>query len=251
VHRVAGAVERADAEAVGVEAGAKLAPRLRALEHAVEVHVRRGRPVAACEFQHVHLEPRGDLEHGVKVGLRQAVGDHSDFHGRSNLKETEGNDVTKGNEQRRSRNRSTLRLAAAPRSARAAGRGLVPALGRGRAQDRLYCGWRGAKAPRKKAMKPQLNERILQFDSPFRRLDELLAAVTPEPSKKPIVMSVGEPQDSPPALLADTVAANAHLWNRYPHAVGTPEFRCAAAGYLNRRYSGTQGGSNGTRRSRR
>jgi len=90
-------------------------------------------------------------------------------------------------------------------------------------------------------MKPQLNERILQFDSPFRRLDELLAAVTPEPSKKPIVMSVGEPQDSPPALLADTVAANAHLWNRYPHAVGTPEFRCAAAGYLNRRYSGTQG----------
>jgi len=90
-------------------------------------------------------------------------------------------------------------------------------------------------------MKPQLNERIAQFDSPFRRLDELLAAVTPDPAKKPIVMSVGEPQDSPPALLADTVAANANLWNRYPHAVGTPEFRRAARGYLHRRYPGTQG----------
>jgi len=90
-------------------------------------------------------------------------------------------------------------------------------------------------------MKPQLNERIAQFDSPFRRLDELLAAVTPDPAKKPIVMSVGEPQDSPPALLADTVAANANLWNRYPHAVGTPEFRRAARGYLYRRYSGTKG----------
>ena len=41
-------------------------------------------------------------------------------------------------------------------------------------------------------------------------------------------MSVGEPQDAPPALLAETVAAHAHLWNRYPPAVGTPEFRRAA-----------------------
>lgn len=90
-------------------------------------------------------------------------------------------------------------------------------------------------------MDPQLNERIAQFDSPFRRLDELLAPVTPDPARNPIVMSVGEPQDSPPALLAETVAANEHLWNRYPHAVGTPEFRRAARGYLYRRYSGTEG----------
>jgi aspartate/methionine/tyrosine aminotransferase len=90
-------------------------------------------------------------------------------------------------------------------------------------------------------MNPLLNERIAQFDSPFRRLDELLAGITPDPARKPIVMSVGEPQDAPPALLADTVAAHAYLWNRYPPAVGTPEFRLAAQGYLHRRYPGTRG----------
>ena len=90
-------------------------------------------------------------------------------------------------------------------------------------------------------MNPQLNERIAQFDSPFRRLDELLSAIAPNPERKPIIMSIGEPQDTPPALLAETVTAHAHLWNRYPHAVGTPEFRRAAQGYLNRRYPGTRG----------
>jgi len=90
-------------------------------------------------------------------------------------------------------------------------------------------------------MNPLLNERIARFDSPFRRLDALLANIAPNPQLPPIVMSVGEPQDAPPPLLAETVAAHAHLWNRYPQAVGTPEFRRAASGYLARRYAGTQG----------
>ena len=79
-------------------------------------------------------------------------------------------------------------------------------------------------------MNPLLNERIARFDSPFRRLDELLAGVAPNPRLTPIVMSVGEPQDAPPPLLAETIAAHAHLWNRYPPAVGTPEFRARGAG---------------------
>ena len=90
-------------------------------------------------------------------------------------------------------------------------------------------------------MNPLLNERIARFDSPFRRLDELLAGVTPNSQLPPINMSVGEPQDAPPPLLADTVAAHAPLWNRYPSAVGTPEFRRAAQGYLERRYPATRG----------
>ena len=81
VHGVAGAVERADPDAVRVEPGAEVAPRRRAFEQAVELDVRRRRPVAAAEFQHVHLEARGDREHRVEVGFGQAVGDHSDFHG--------------------------------------------------------------------------------------------------------------------------------------------------------------------------
>ncbi len=90
-------------------------------------------------------------------------------------------------------------------------------------------------------MNPLLNERLERFDSPFRRLDEWLAGIAPNPQLPPINMSVGEPQDAPPSLLAEAVAANAHLWNRYPPAVGTPEFRRAAAGYLERRYPVTRG----------
>jgi hypothetical protein len=81
--------ERADADAVRIEAGAKLAPRLGALEHAVEVQMRRRGPIAAAEFQHVHLEARGDLQHRVEIGLWQAVGDHPDFHGALERKENE------------------------------------------------------------------------------------------------------------------------------------------------------------------
>jgi aspartate/methionine/tyrosine aminotransferase len=90
-------------------------------------------------------------------------------------------------------------------------------------------------------MKPLLNERIARFDSPFRRLDEWLAGIVPDPQLPPINMSVGEPQDAPPPLLTEAIAANGHLWNRYPPAIGTPEFRRAAAGYLERRYPATRG----------
>ena len=90
-------------------------------------------------------------------------------------------------------------------------------------------------------MHPLLNERVARFDSPFRRLDEWLAGIVPNPQLPPINMSVGEPLDAPPSMLAETVAAHAHLWNRYPPAVGTPEFRRTALGYLERRYPATRG----------
>ncbi|MFO1067558.1 MAG: aminotransferase class I/II-fold pyridoxal phosphate-dependent enzyme [Geminicoccaceae bacterium] len=51
-----------------------------------------------------------------------------------------------------------------------------------------------------------------------------------------IDLGIGEPQHQPPALLAETVARNAHLWNRYPPVNGTAEYRAAAAGWLSRRY---------------
>jgi len=86
-----------------------------------------------------------------------------------------------------------------------------------------------------------LNERIARFESPFRRLDALLAGIAPDPRFEPIVMAVGEPQDAPPSLLGETVAAHAHEWNRYPPSLGTPGFRCAAQGYLERRYPATRG----------
>lgn len=90
-------------------------------------------------------------------------------------------------------------------------------------------------------MNTLLNERIARFDSPFRRLDQLLTGIAPDPRLTPISMAIGEPQDAPPPLLAETIASHSHLWNRYPPAVGTPEFRRAALGYLERRYPAARG----------
>lgn len=87
----------------------------------------------------------------------------------------------------------------------------------------------------------QLNERLEQFESPFRRLDALLADRVPAPGLAPVPMHVGEPQDAPPALLADAVAAHATEWNRYPPSLGTPAFVSAVAGWIDRRYPAARG----------
>jgi N-succinyldiaminopimelate aminotransferase len=73
-------------------------------------------------------------------------------------------------------------------------------------------------------------------DYPFEALRTLLNPVTPVVNDPPILMSVGEPQHQPPALLAETLAAHAHEWNKYPPMVGTPELRQAVADWLTRRY---------------
>ena len=86
-----------------------------------------------------------------------------------------------------------------------------------------------------------LNERLDRFESPFRRLDALLADLQPAPSLAPIPMHVGEPQDAPPPLLAQAVAAHAGEWNRYPPSLGTPAFLAAVAGWIDRRYPAARG----------
>ncbi len=64
-------------------------------------------------------------------------------------------------------------------------------------------------------------------DYPFEALRTLLNPVTPVVNDAPILMSLGEPQHQPPALLAETLAAHAHEWNKYPPMAGTPELRQA------------------------
>ena len=98
-----------------------------------------------------------------------------------------------------------------------------------------------ASSPTTGTVKPLLNERIARFESPFRRLDALLSEITPNPALAPITMHVGEPQDSPPPMLAQAVADHANQWNRYPPSLGTPEFLAAANGYLERRYPSVRG----------
>jgi succinyldiaminopimelate transaminase len=81
-------------------------------------------------------------------------------------------------------------------------------------------------------------------DYPFEALRTLLNPVTPRVNDAPIVMSVGEPQHQPPALLAETIAAHAREWNRYPPMQGTPELRQAIVDWLTRRYHLPAGGLN-------
>ncbi|MGE5270123.1 MAG: aminotransferase class I/II-fold pyridoxal phosphate-dependent enzyme [Thiohalocapsa sp.] len=73
-------------------------------------------------------------------------------------------------------------------------------------------------------------------DYPFEALRTLLNPVTPVVNDPPVLMSLGEPQHQPPALLAETLAAHAQEWNKYPPMAGTPELRQAIRGWLGRRY---------------
>ena len=86
------------------------------------------------------------------------------------------------------------------------------------------------------------NDRIARIgDYPFDRLRALLDPITPKVDDAPITLAIGEPQHTPPRILQDAVNANAHLWGKYPPMWGTPEFRAAVAGWLERRY-GLPGG---------
>ena len=81
------------------------------------------------------------------------------------------------------------------------------------------------------------NPRIDELaDYPFDRLRALLKDAPPPARLPPMVLSIGEPQHAAPALLTETLAANAHLWGRYPPTEGTPDLRAAVAAWLTRRF---------------
>ena len=73
-------------------------------------------------------------------------------------------------------------------------------------------------------------------DYTFARLGEILGSIAPISNEEPILFSLGEPQKPTPEILSKTIAANDHLWNRYPPPNGDKEFRDAAIAWLNRRY---------------
>ena len=82
-----------------------------------------------------------------------------------------------------------------------------------------------------------INDRLAALtDYPFRRLASLLEGIEPPGDATPLIMSIGEPQHRYPALVAETLAAHADGWGKYPPTVGTPDFRAAVANWLMRRY---------------
>jgi N-succinyldiaminopimelate aminotransferase len=82
-------------------------------------------------------------------------------------------------------------------------------------------------------MNPRL-ERLHAY--PFERLARLKAGVTPQAGLAHIAMSIGEPQHSPPDFVLEALRANLDRLGSYPSTVGLPEFRGAAARWLQRRF---------------
>ena len=74
-------------------------------------------------------------------------------------------------------------------------------------------------------------------DYAFTKLNQLLAPLSPRANTTPIVMSVGDPMHQPPGFVAEVIAKNAQLWNRYPTMMGTQGYRDAVAAWLTRRYA--------------
>ena len=80
-----------------------------------------------------------------------------------------------------------------------------------------------------------LNPRLdLLTDYPFQRLADLLGA---PPGPKSLVMSIGEPQHTPPALVARILHDTQSEWGKYPPANGTIQFRTAVKKWLTRRFN--------------
>lgn len=79
---------------------------------------------------------------------------------------------------------------------------------------------------------------------PFERLARLKSGLTPPVGLAHIAMSIGEPQHAPPAFVLDRLRDNLHRLGSYPATAGLPEFRAAAARWLERRFGLQHGGAN-------
>ena len=72
---------------------------------------------------------------------------------------------------------------------------------------------------------------------PFEKLRALLGAATPNPDKRPIALSIGEPKHKSPAFVAKALADNLDQMAVYPTTAGIPALREAIANWCERRFS--------------
>ncbi|CZT27771.1 succinyldiaminopimelate transaminase [Pseudomonas cerasi] len=71
---------------------------------------------------------------------------------------------------------------------------------------------------------------------PFEKLRALLAGVTPNPEKRPVALSIGEPKHRSPDFVAKALADNLDQMAVYPTTLGIPALREAIAGWCSRRF---------------
>ncbi|MBM3114349.1 succinyldiaminopimelate transaminase [Jeongeupia naejangsanensis] len=71
---------------------------------------------------------------------------------------------------------------------------------------------------------------------PFQKLRQLFADITPNPSLKPINLSIGEPKHPTPQLIKDALVANFDGLSAYPATQGSEALRGAISRWALRRY---------------
>jgi N-succinyldiaminopimelate aminotransferase len=71
---------------------------------------------------------------------------------------------------------------------------------------------------------------------PFEKLRALFAGVTPDPAKRAISLSLGEPRHPTPRLIVDALNASASAFSNYPTTLGPLALREAIAAWLARRH---------------
>ena len=90
------------------------------------------------------------------------------------------------------------------------------------------------------------DRRSFQSFHPFARLGRLLdahpagtpvGAAPDTPGAKPILLSIGEPKNQPPAFVAEEIAKAAATWSSYPPPRGTDAYRGACADWLTGRFA--------------
>jgi len=72
---------------------------------------------------------------------------------------------------------------------------------------------------------------------PFEKLHQLFSGITPNSSKTPISLAVGEPKHSPPLFVLEELAVNLDKLSNYPATKGVLPLRKSIASWLERRFA--------------
>jgi N-succinyldiaminopimelate aminotransferase len=71
---------------------------------------------------------------------------------------------------------------------------------------------------------------------PFNRISNLLDGVIADPTKRPLRLSIGEPQHKTPEFILNALTGNLKGFSRYPETIGTMELREAILNWLIARF---------------
>jgi len=71
---------------------------------------------------------------------------------------------------------------------------------------------------------------------PFEKLNELLKDITPNPSLKPLTLTIGEPQMETPKFIQEELCSQSHLLKKYPKSAGEDVLKKAQIDFVKRRF---------------